>query len=155
MAKSPKRKVGWSPTAITVALSLTLMVLTWAAAASAFATARFQADIAAAEAAGEDPPDVDYLKRPRLRRASGLAFGVLMVWTFIKNAFVEIPHAPQVIWFALTQRIMIPIGWVVGEGLIILMGVALKLAERAEAASKTRKRKPAVPGIVVAKPTDD
>jgi len=154
MAKRAQSNVGWSPTTVTVALACAVLLLTWMVAASAYATARFQAEIAAAEASGEDPPDIHFIARPRVGRASGLVFGAMLLGEFIKNAFVELPNAPQVIVFAATQRLIIPIGFVLTEGIVIAIGVGLKLAERTMD-GHAKKRRPRMPEIRVAKPSDD
>jgi hypothetical protein len=89
-----------------------------------------------------------------LRRASGLAFGAMTVGLFLKNAIVEIPHAPQVAWFACTQRILIPIGSVLMMGVVIALGVGLSVAERSQKTpQRTRRRK--IPEIRVPKPQED
>jgi len=153
MTKRRKSQGGWSATQVIVGLTLVVFLLAWMVSASAYATAQHQAQVAAAEEEGEDEAG-PYIPRPRFRRSSGLVFGAVMIGTFLKNAVVEIPHAPQVIWFALTQRLLIPIGIVLTEGLVIPFGVALSVAERSLESPKT-KRRSKVPEIRVPKPADD
>jgi hypothetical protein len=153
MTKRRKSSGGWSAIQVTVGLAIVIMVLTWMVSASAYATARYQTQVAeAAEEEGEAAPD--YVPRVRLRRASGLAFGVVMVGLFLKNAVVEIPHAPQVVWFACTERILIPIGFVLMMGIVIALGVGLQMAERS-LTTPVRTRRSKVPEIRIPKPQDD
>ena len=119
MAKKPRKQQGWSVMAVTLCAAFVVAVLTWMCAASAFATDRFYAEVAAAEAAGEDRPDNQMFEMPRRRRTAAAVFGFRIVVEFFKNAIVEIPHAPQVVWHALTQRLVIPIGFVVAELLVL------------------------------------
>jgi hypothetical protein len=153
MAKRRKSQGAWSAPQVVVGLTLVVLALTWMMAASAYATARHQAQVAAAEEDGEVAAG-PYLPRPRFRRASGLVFGAAMLATFLKNAVVEIPHAPQVLWFAFTERLLIPIGFVLTEGIVIAFGVGLSVAERT-LESPAKKRRSKVAEIRVPKPSDD
>jgi hypothetical protein len=153
----PKRKQseGWSATQVLVGLTVVVVLLTWMVSASAYATARHAAEHVAAAEAGDEPSE-EYLPmpRPRIRRTGGLVFGAMMIGTFLKNAVVEIPHAPQVVWFALTERWLIPVGFVLTELLVVGLSLGLKVAEQSLVAQPP-KRKSKVPEIRVAKPTDD
>jgi hypothetical protein len=153
MAKRRKSQGGWSATQVIVGLTLVVCGLTWMVSASAYATAQYQAQLAAAEEEGEESPE-PYIPRPRFRRSSGLVFGAALIGAFLKNAITEIPHAPQVIWFALTQRLLIPIGFVLTEGLVIALGVGLTVAERT-LEKPAQKRRSKVPEIRTPKPLDD
>jgi hypothetical protein len=156
-AKTARRQQGWSVMTVTICAAAVVALLAWAAAASAYATDRWRAEAEAAEAAGEDGP-VDPLAPPpriRLRRTAAAAFGIRLFVEFFKNAIVEIPRAPQVIIHALTQRPLIPIGFVIVEVLVIGGGFGLKSMEHSMEQSKPGKRKSTVESIRVPKPLDD
>lgn len=155
MAKKSKRPQGWSVTTVTICAAIAVVGVAWAIAASAYATDRFYAEVAAADAAGEDRPETQMFSRPTGRRTAAAKFGLMVIWRFFANAVVELPHAPQVVAHVCTRQIWIPVGLLVVEGLVIGAGFSLKSVERRLAEPAAAKRKRSLPTIRVPKPLDD
>jgi hypothetical protein len=154
MPKARKQSAGWSATTVVIALSIALVLLTWAVSASAYATARFQAEVAAAQAAGEDRPGEVMFPR-RVGRVGAFVALIYLFGEFFKNALIELPRAPQVIYYVFTERLVIPLGAAVLEGLLIVGGLGLKSVERSLEQSSPAKRKKTVAGIPVPKAIDE
>ncbi|HTN01732.1 hypothetical protein [Planctellipticum variicoloris] len=125
MSEDAPVAANWSIPQVTIGVSIVAAILFWCCAASAYASR------------DGNPIDLRGL-RPR---AASRAFAVQMVGNFAWHSVAQIPSAPWVIGYVMTERRGLLIGGLVVEALIITGGMGLQMLERRIDPPRKKKRK--------------
>lgn len=126
MSDDPSAKLHLSIPQVTICLSLVVALLLWCCAASAYADR-----------------DGHRFQRPDrgVRRAAPLVFFGQMVGRLAWQSVAQIPSAPWVIGYVVSERRGLLIGGLVVEALVISTGMGLQMLEGRIDPPRKRKRK--------------
>lgn len=126
MSEETPAATNWSIPQVTVGISIVVALLFWCCAASAYADRdghRFQ------------PPET------RVRRTAPLVLFGQMVGRFAWHSVAQIPSAPWVIGYVVTERRGLLIGGLVVEAIVITGGMGLQMLESRIDPPRKKKRK--------------
>ena len=118
-----KQKDEKSITWVVAGVMIVIAVVGWGCMASSYASTQSSAAIS------DQPETLDL--PPRIpRKGAALVLAAVGILTFLYTAIEQLPNFPWVIGWHLSERIALPLGILVLEGLALLAGLFLKSLEK-------------------------